>query len=177
MTFNKEGKRYVPLAVFEVNGSFIIGVYQGGLSKYDILIKYRQYLKNKWSSIRTPKHIHWAVDILIKLHKDQRRTQAFLDFLLKVWKKTRPVNSRKAQKQRLNMKTLLTDSKKALIQYSKLDNQGEYNLKFLILLAKLLMIQEKTNYKDAYMFRLCLEALRNGKDIFSVVSIASHVGR
>jgi len=45
------------------------------------------------------------------------------------------------------------------------------------LLAKLLMIQEKTNLETAYMFKNLLEALRGKGDIFSVVSIASHTGR
>jgi hypothetical protein len=46
--------------------------------------------------------------------------------------------------------------------------------KFLILLAKLLMIQEKTNLETAYMFRKLLEALKAGDDIFKIVSIATH---
>jgi len=39
------------------------------------------------------------------------------------------------------------------------------------------MIQEKTNLETAYMFKKLLDALRDGGDIFSVVSIASHTGR
>ena len=66
MGFRKKGKSIKPLKVFTPDNKTIIGVYQGSFSKYDILIRYRQKDKNnKWSHIRTPKHIHWAVDLLI----------------------------------------------------------------------------------------------------------------
>ncbi|MCB4791586.1 MAG: hypothetical protein LHV68_06835 [Elusimicrobia bacterium] len=56
MAFIKEGVLNKPIKVFQVNDSIIIGVYKGALSKYDILIKYRQKRTNgKWSNIRTPK--------------------------------------------------------------------------------------------------------------------------
>ena len=35
-------KHNILLAEFPVNGTYIIGIYQGSLSKYDILIKYRK---------------------------------------------------------------------------------------------------------------------------------------
>jgi hypothetical protein len=177
MTFTKEGEKKYPLAVFEVNGSFIIAVFQGGLSEFDILIKYRQKQGNTWSRIRTPKHIHWAVDILIKMHKGQRKTKEFLGFLIGVWDNTHPVKSKQEQKERLTIDSLLEDCNGKINEFNSLSNKGEYSIKFLILLAKLLMIQEKSNREDAYMFKDCLKALKSGKDIFSVVSIASHVGR
>jgi len=177
MTFQREGQSRSPLAVFEVNGSYIVGVYQGSHSDFDILIKYRQKINGKWSRIRAPKHIHWAVDILIKLHEDKTKTQAFLDFLLGVWNRTSPIRSIKQQQDILSIDTLLQDSQALIEQYEILSTKGEYSIKFLILLAKLLMIQEKTNLETAYMFKNLLEALRGKGDIFSVVSIASHTGR
>ena len=54
------------LAEFPVNGSYIIGIYQGSISDFDILIKYRQLENGDWSRIRTPKHIHWAVQNIIR---------------------------------------------------------------------------------------------------------------
>jgi len=80
MNFRKNGEEIKPLAVFEVNSHFLIGVYQGKLSNYDILIKYRQKNNDKWSRIRTPKHIHWAVDIMIKMHSEPKTTKTFCNF-------------------------------------------------------------------------------------------------
>lgn len=93
MIFNKEGKKHNPIFIEQVNGKFIIAVYQGSLSRYDILIKYRQKEKNKWSNIRTPKHIHWAVDLMIKMHADREKTIQFLNFLLDMWRKIKPLKS------------------------------------------------------------------------------------
>lgn len=177
MKFTRKAIVISPLAVFEINGSFILGVYQGALSDFDILIKYRQKTSGSWSRIRTPKHIHWAVDILIKLHEDKVKTQEFLDFLLGVWSTTQPVRGIKQQQDILKIDSLLRDSQNMIQQYDALSNKGEYSIKFLILLAKLLMIQEKTNLETAFMFKNLLDTLRKGGDIFSVVSRASYTGR
>jgi hypothetical protein len=58
--------------------------------------------------------------------------------------------------------------------YESLADKGEYSIKFLILIARLLMIQEKTNMETAFMFKKLLDALRAGQDIFKIVSIATH---
>lgn len=177
MTFNKDGQAVVPMTIFQVNGSYIIGVYQGSLSEFDMLIKYRQKLDEGWSRIRTPKHVHWAVDVLIKLHEDKEKTQDFLDFLIGIWNSTHPVKNREQQQAELTIESLLRNGQAKIQQYEALSSKGEYSIKFLILLAKLLMIQEKTNLETAFMFKNLLEALRAKGDIFSVISIASHNGR
>jgi hypothetical protein len=177
MIFRKDGERKIPLAVFEINGSYILGVYQGSFSEFDILVKYRQKVGDSWSRIRTPKHIHWAVDVLIKLHEDRTKTQSFLDFLIDVWNNTRPVKNKNQQQVELTVESLLQDCQTKIKEYENLSSKGEYSVKFLIMLAKLLMIQEKTNLETAYMFKNLLEALRKGEDIFSIVSIATHTGR
>jgi len=46
------------------NGLWIY-VFPGTISQNDIWIKFRDYNIPR-SKIRTPKHIHWAVDILLK---------------------------------------------------------------------------------------------------------------
>lgn len=74
-----------PLSVFPVSGIYILAVYKGKLSKFDLLVKYRQFENGKWSRIRTPKHIHWAVDILIKQYLENNATNKFLDFLISMW--------------------------------------------------------------------------------------------
>ena len=69
--------------------------------------------------------------------------------------------------------TLLSTHPNNVIAYDELAEKGEYSIKFLLLLAKLLMHQEKTNYPGAYMFRRLLEQLKTSPDIFSVVSTAT----
>ncbi len=172
---NMNVKDRVLLATFPINGSFVLGVYQGTLSEFDLLLKYRQRIDGKWSRIRTPKHIHWAVDILIKQHAENQTTEEFLDFLIKMWdEQIIPINSNAERDTLLNEKTLLDSVEKDAQNYSKLANKGEYSIKFLILMAKLLMIQEKTNYEQAYMFRNLLGQLKEHKDLFKIISTATH---
>ena len=49
----------------------IIYVFQGSLSQFDIVIKYRKDGKR----IRTPKHIHWVVDVLMKMQGNDTLTK------------------------------------------------------------------------------------------------------
>ena len=178
MTFRKEGKEINPLKVFVPEEKIIVGVYQGSFSKYDILIKYRQKDKNgKWTRIRTPKHIHWAVDLLIKMHANREKIEKFLDFLIEIWNETSSIQSEEERKRFLNIKNLLEVHRDKIKEYQDISNFGEYKIEFLILLARLLMAQEKTNMPDAYMFKRLLEALKKGEDIFSIVSTATHRGR
>ncbi len=171
-------KNHNLLNVFKVNDNYIIGIYEGSLSKYDILIKYRQKQKNgKWSRIRTPKHIHWAVDILMKIQAEPELTKKFLNFLLEQWEKIEPIQDEKERKKRTSIEYLVKKYSNQLNGYHKLSRKGEYSVKFLIFLAELLMTQEKTNREDAYMFKKLLQALEEGDNIFNIVSIASHTGR
>lgn len=162
------------LAEFPVNGSYIIGIYQGSISEFDILIKYRQLENGVWSKIRTPKHIHWAVDILIKHYSDIGTTDRLLDFLLELWNNTTPISTEEERAHLLKTDILLEEVNTEAVKYAALANHGEYSVKFLILLAKLLMIQEKTNRNDAYMFRRLLEQLKEHRDIFRIVSTATY---
>lgn len=74
----------------------------------------------------------------------------------------------------LNQDTLLKEVDKEASKYPSLVNKGEYSIKFLLLMAKLLMVQEKTNYPGAYMFKNLLEQLRERKNIFRIISTATH---
>lgn len=177
MDFNKKGEHIIPLANFPVNSHFFVGIYKGNFSKYDILIKYKQKINGKWSRIRTPKHIHWAVDIMIKMHSEPKTTKEFLDFLLVVWDQTESIKTLSDRKRIISIKNLLELSRKDLANYDKLKSKGEYSISFLILLARLLMVQEKTNLESAYMFKKLLEKLRKNEDIFSIVSTATHNGK
>jgi hypothetical protein len=170
-------KTIKPLAVFPVNGSFILGVYKGSLSQYDLLIKYRQKNNEKWSRIRTPKHIHWAVDILIKMNLEKEKTKDFLNVLIDVWENIKPIKNEDDRKRFLKIDNLLEINQERFNDYKELSKHGEYSINFLILLAKLLMIQEKTNLETAFMFKNLLNALRDGSDIFKIVSTATHNGR
>lgn len=162
-----------PLCVIPINDTYILGIYKGALSDFDILLKYRQKEDGKWSRIRTPKHIHWAVDMLIKHYSEPHETDLLLYSLLKQWEQTVPLESKEDQEHLLSPEKLLADVNDEAEKYNKLADKGEYSVKFLILIAKLLMVQEKTNWHDAYMFKNLLEKLKEHRNIFEIVSTAT----
>ncbi len=174
MIYRRNGQEYHPLKIFRVNGEYILAVYQGSLSEYDLLIKYRQRENNNWSRIRTPKHMHWAVDILIKMTLEENKTKEFLDFLIEYWDNNVSPLENEEDRRSLLSDGLLNEVNKEAEQYPELVEKGEYSVKFLLLIAKLLMFQEKTNLNTAYMFKKLLEALKDGQNIFKIVSIATH---
>ena len=152
----------------KIGENYIIGVYQGGLSDFDILIKYKEKQGNEWSRIRTPKHIHWAVDMLIKRYNNSDNTQKLILFLIDKWDGL--VGIKNVQEQESVLNNVMTISiPDELIQL----NYGIYSIEFLFRLALLLMIQEKTNREDAYIFKDLLEALLEQKDLFRIISIAT----
>lgn len=167
-----------PLLIIPINDTYILGVYQGGLSKYDLLLRYRQKdytTKSGWSRIRTPKHIHWAVDAIIKMQHQKAETKKFISFLINMWdNKIEPIKSKQQRDEILNIDNLKKEINKEAKKYPKLAGKGEYSIKFLYLIAKLLMIQEKTNFSSAYMFRNLLNTLKDNKDIYKIVSVATH---
>lgn len=162
-----------PLCEIPINGIYILGIYKGVLSDFDILLKYRQKEGEKWSRIRTPKHIHWAVDMLIKHYSEPHETDLLINSLLKQWEQTIPLESKEDQEHLLSPERLLADVNEEAEKYNKLAGKGEYSVKFLILIAKLLMVQEKTNRHDAYMFKNLLEKLKEHRNIFEIVSTAT----
>jgi len=173
MTYTGKGVDHMPIKAFQVNESTIIAIYRGSLSEFDILIKYRQTLKNgRWSRIRTPKHIHWTVDILMKMQSYKELTENFVDFFISLWENTIPIKSEE-ERQQLSLEKLLDISREEIEKFKELSKKGEYSIKFLILLAKLLMLQEKTNRPDAYMFKKVLDGLKRGDDLFSLLSTAT----
>ena len=65
----------------------------------------------------------------------------------------------------------------SILQKDK-NHKEEYPIDFVLVLLLLLMIQEKTNRADAYMFKQILdELLKDNMDIFSIVSTSTFRGR
>ena len=117
----------------------------------------------------------WAVDILIKMHGSEEETKRFVDFLIDYWRNgVKPLRTDADREALLNVDILLREVEPEALNYPELSNKGEYSVKFLLLIAKLLMVQEKTNREDAYMFGQVLESLKESKDIFRIVSTATH---
>ena len=142
---------------FALKDGTIIGIFQGSKGKnpeLDIVVKYKDsYTK---SVVRTPKHIHWVIDLLIYMYD-----------------KIAPFKT-KAEQQKCELKFTNPENIK---KFEELDKYGQYSIEFIGHVIELLSIEEKTGFEGAFMFKEVLTALKNKKDIFSIVSSATHNGR
>lgn len=151
---------------------YIIYVFQGELSQFDIVIKY----KKDGTRIRTPKHIHWVVDILMKMQGCEELTKHFLRLIQNLWNACKPL----LNNDYATIKKLIESGEKDIDikQFYTLNTFGEYDVEFLYVLMELLAIQEKTNRADAYMFGSIIEELlETDRDIFKIISTAGFGGR
>lgn len=173
----REGTQYIEnrtkKAIIEfVFSDYIIFVFQGTLSTYDIVIKY----KKDGTRIRTPKHIHWVVDILMKMQGNEMLTKEYLNAIQNCWNRCVPLtrNDFNSLKQLIEAGEATVN----LARYFPLNTFGEYDVEFLYVLMELLAVQEKTNRADAYMFgNIIEELLEVDRDLFKIISTAGFGGR
>ena len=151
---------------------YVIYVFQGNLSQFDIVIKYKKDGKR----IRTPKHIHWVVDILMKMQGNEVLTKKYLLAIQNCWNTCVPLTNNDFA----TLKALIENGEEdiEITQFFDLNVFGEYDVEFLYVLMELLAEQEKTNRSDAYMFgNIIEELLEADRDIFKIISTAGFGGR
>ena len=152
--------------------NYIIYVFQGTLSQFDIVIKYKKDGKR----IRTPKHIHWVVDILMKMQGNETLTKQYLETIQSCWNTCVPLTNNDYN----TLKVLIETGEEEIDieKYFNLNTFGEYDVEFLYVLMELLAVQKKTNRDDAYMFgKIIEELLEADRDIFKIISTAGFGGR
>lgn len=170
------------LQLYKIGDDFVVAVFQGKISEHDMILKFRQYDKTEanWSRFRQPKHIHWTVDVLIKQEYNRETVNTFLVNLLNDWENRSIIPHLSSSAERddfLKPENLLRYVYIEAEQYSDYKLRGEYPISFLILVSRILMVQERTNREDAYMFKGLLESLKEHKDLYTVISKATFNGR
>ena len=142
------------------------------MSQFDIVIKYRK----DGTRIRTPKHIHWVVDVLMKMQGNEILAKKYLMTIQNCWKSCVPLTNNDYD----TLKALIENGENDIDidQFFSLNAFGEYDVEFLYVLMELLAVQEKTNRADAYMFgNIIEELLDTDRDIFKIISTAGFGGR
>ena len=150
-----------------------IGVFAGSRGHnpdHDILIKYQEEGKR----VRTPKHIHWVIDVLIKKEHNKELTLKFLKYLRDMYDR---VNGFCSKEDREKCELTETTSEK-LKEFEELNDYGEYSVEFVGHLIELMIKMEKNMppEKPARVFRELMDAMVQEKEIFVVVSKATQIG-
>jgi hypothetical protein len=170
----KEGIRLklVSFKEFALKNGTVIGVFQGSYGEHpelDIIVKYQEI----GGRVRTPQHIHWAIDLLIKKEHNAELTKQFIKYLSDMWDKVKPFAT-KVEQQSCELRLTTPEQ---LAHYGELDKYGEYSVEFIGHVIELMMIEEKTGSRDAHMFKEVLDALYGDADIFQIVQKATYRGR
>ena len=130
----------------------------------DFVVKYQELGKR----VRTPQHIHLIVDLFAKRTGNLALTNELIDHVIYVIKNL--------QANDLYPPKLQIYSNSDADRFEILNQYGEYPVDFLLIVSELIMIQEKTNYPTGTLNLKLFQQLRNGADIFSIVSTASFRG-
>jgi len=168
----KPPRKYAIKEIVLADGT-TIGVFEGDRGynpDHDILIKYQEHGKR----IRTPKHIHWVIDLLIKKEHDKKLTLEFMRYLRKMYDKVDGFESKEDRKQC----ELRETTKEKLKEFEDLNQYGEYKVEFIGHLIELMIKMEKNTSpeKPARVFRELMDALLIEKEIFVIVSKATQIG-
>jgi len=175
MEYKKHGVTHVAFKEFKLSDGSIIGIFQGNRGEnpdLDIRICYKdKYTKgNK----RTPKHIHWVIDLLIKKEHNSKLTLELIKYFVDMYDKV-PAFRTKEEQQKCELRET---SHEKLQRFEELDKYGNYSVEFIGHLVELMIRMEKTGLAKAYVFeRLLKESLLEEKDIFSIVAAATQTGR
>ena len=147
-------------------------VFPGRISQNDIWIK---YIDAKSSHrLRTPKHIHWVLDILVKREHNRNLVNDFLNQMLERWDSITPLPERTYD---VIINNLMFSRNTAFVnRFNELNRFGFWDMDFITHLIELLMLQEKTNNPNAYMFVKVVKSILDGKDPYIIVSHATMGG-
>jgi hypothetical protein len=174
MKYRKDGREHRAVKEIKLSDGTIIGVFEGSRGAnpdHDILIKYQE----KGKRLRTPKHIHWVIDLLIKKEHKKELTLEFMNYLRDMYEKVDGFNS---SEERSNFEFKETTTAK-LKPFEELNKYGEYKAEFIGHLIELMIKMEKNTppEKPARVFRELMDALIQEKEIFVIVSKATQIGR
>jgi len=174
MRFKREGVEHESIKEIELADGTVIGVFEGSRGAnpdQDILIKYQE--KNK--RIRTPKHIHWVIDLLIKKEHNRALTIEFMKHLRYMYDSVQAFQS-KEDRRKCDLKG---STREKLKPYEELNKYGEYKVDFISHLIELMAKMEKNTPPDkpAHVFKELIDAMIDEKEIFVIVSKATQIGQ
>ena len=164
---NKNEKKKSTIDVTLPN-DYKIYIFKGNKDhKKDFIVTYSD--KNHPKPI-TPSHVHWVVDLLLKMQIKEKKTKELINELITVREKCLPIENNEKE-------TLISLTEKCISMidvshYEELNDIGMYDITFLAVLLPLLIVQEKTNYGEkAKKLKTILNELSKNPFVFITLLI------
>lgn len=179
-TYFKEGKlwdtrkKQYSFNYYTMKDGLLLGLFQGSRGDrpdLDFIIKFLEI--GEKSRLRTPKHLHWVVDLIIKHQYHPNEVKNFAIKYFDWYKNIQPFESL-SERNNYNPFTpsIIEDS------FKELNIIGTYSLEYLAHLIELFIKCEKRS-EGAFMFKNLLKIMIDycdgKKDYFQVLNHASQV--
>jgi len=147
--------------IYTTKENIQIRVYPGKKkeSPYDFIVKFLEPGKRE----RTPAHVHLIVEMYVKYVYNPKLTLELKEHILTMIQLIKPINTFPPQLQFFK--------NEHIERFKELDNVGEFNIEFLLVVIELMAIQEKTNYPEGSLTESLYKDF-GVKDRFSVIQKA-----
>jgi hypothetical protein len=173
LRYRSKGKLHESFQVFHLSDGTLIGLFQGERGDrpdLDFVVKFLSPGPRK--RLRTPKNLHWVVDILMIGQSDRRGGLALTEALLECYEGAKAFTN---VKQRNKFQPEM--SREIGRKFSRLDDEGAVSVEFVALIVELFSICEKASPRNKEMFYDLLLTLRGyfkgQKDYYQVLNATS----
>lgn len=167
----------IPIAEikFDYASIYVLEGSKGKKPELDLFIKYSD-CKNKKSELKfvAPKHVHWAMDFVIKKEHNSGKLYKFVKILIKKYlqfEKNNPLTERNFKQIKSLIDNNIFEKRDKFIS---LDRYGRYKTEFIYYLLILIAVNELNSADNPYMFIKTLKTIVDKeKDFTEVIDIAT----
>lgn len=149
--------------IFRTTDNTVIYFTQGRKSEFDFIVKYKPSNTHRE---RTPRHIHLIADLYVKRQGNKELTSVFVQYIIEnIIHKVKSIDCHPPKLQTFNH----DDWDK----FRGLDKFGDYSVETFLVLAELIIIQEKTNYPNGQLSFKLFDSFLREKAQFTIISMAA----
>lgn len=155
---------------FVMKDGLILGMFQGNRGdrpKIDFIIKFLE--PRKKAKLRTPQHMHWVVDLLLKKETHKNDVRKIIKYFYNFYQKA-PVFKSVKQRNNYQLRAPSVIRKK----YNNLKHSGTYSIEYVAYLIELFTLCEKVSPRKNKMFeellRILVEYCEGTKDFYQVMN-------
>lgn len=173
LRYRQKGEEHESISVFTTSDGTLIGIFQGSKGdnpELDFIVKFLS--PGRKQRLRTPKNIHWVVDLLIRGNSNRNEAAALVDSLIDCYERSQPFSSVHARAQYAP-----EEARKIANQFAHLKDEGLLPVDFVSMVIELFSICEKASPREKKMFRELLRTMKcyfeGTKDYYQVLNASA----
>jgi hypothetical protein len=173
LTYRKDGKEHESISVFTTSDGTLIGIFQGTKGDnpdLDFIVKF--LAPGRKQRLRTPKNVHWVVDLLIRGNSDRDQAAALVDALIQCYEKAEPFAT---IEERAGYAP--EEARRIAEKFAHLKDDGLLPVEFVSMVIELFSICEKASPREKKMFRELLGTVKGyfegTKDYYQVLNASA----